>query len=49
VNGGSSEDADQGVAAPQVQTDEAFEMGRLIGLPALARAVSHQTMKRRKG
>jgi hypothetical protein len=28
---------------------EAFQMSELIGLPAVARAVSHQTMKRLEG
>jgi len=37
------------VAVADAEAFEAFQMGKLIGLPAVARAVSHQTMKRLKG
>ncbi len=37
------------VAVADAEAFEAFQMNRLIGLPAVARAVSHQTMKRLKG
>ena len=37
------------VAVADAEAFEAFQMGKLIGLPAVSRAVSHQTMKRLKG
>ncbi len=37
------------VAVADAEAFEAFQMNKLIGLPAVARAVSHQTMKRLKG
>ncbi len=37
------------VAVADVDAFEAFRMSELIGLPAVARATSHQTMKRLKG
>ncbi|WP_091219167.1 Lrp/AsnC family transcriptional regulator [Geodermatophilus siccatus] len=37
------------VAVADAEAFEAFQMSKLIGLPAVARAVSHQTMKRLKG
>ena len=36
------------VAVADAAAFEAFQMNKLIGLPAVARAVSHQTMKRIK-
>jgi DNA-binding Lrp family transcriptional regulator len=37
------------VAVADARAYEAFLTGKLIGLPALSRTVSHQTMKRLKG
>jgi hypothetical protein len=37
------------VAVADAEAFEAFQMSKLIGLPAVARAVSHQTMERLKG
>ncbi|HEX2072936.1 MAG TPA: Lrp/AsnC family transcriptional regulator [Geodermatophilus sp.] len=37
------------VAVADAEAFEAFQMSKLIGLPAVSRAVSHQTMKRLKG
>jgi Lrp/AsnC ligand binding domain len=37
------------VAVADARAYEAFLTGKLIGLPALNRTVSHQTMKRLKG
>jgi DNA-binding Lrp family transcriptional regulator len=37
------------VAGADAEAFEAFQFAELIGLPAVARAVSHQTMKRLKG
>ena len=37
------------VAVADARAYEAFLIGKLIGLPALNRTVSHQTMKRLKG
>ncbi len=37
------------VAVADAEAFEAFQMGKLIGLPAVTRAVSHRTMKRLEG
>ncbi|GAB3192700.1 hypothetical protein GCM10027261_06110 [Geodermatophilus arenarius] len=37
------------VAVADAEAFEAFQMNKLIGLPAVARAVSHQTMRLLKG
>ncbi len=37
------------VAVADAEAFETFQTNKLIGLPAVARAVSHQTMKRLKG
>jgi DNA-binding Lrp family transcriptional regulator len=37
------------VAVADAEAFEAFQMSKLIGLPAVARAVSHQTMRLLKG
>ncbi len=37
------------VAVAHAEAFEAFQMNELIGLPAVSRANSHQTMKRLKG
>ena len=37
------------VAVADAEAFEAFQMSKLIGLPAVACTVSHQTMKRLKG
>ncbi len=60
MDDGADEDADQGVAfgkpdyfvtvaVADAEAFEAFQMSRLIGLPAVARAVSHLTMTRLEG
>jgi hypothetical protein len=37
------------LAVADAEAFEAFQMSKLIGLPAVARATSHQIMKRLKG
>jgi DNA-binding Lrp family transcriptional regulator len=37
------------VAVADAEAFEAFQMAKLIGLPAVARATSHQTMRLLKG